>query len=355
MYEKEDLTLWNLTPGVNTFVGPQEIFNLVGNVKNPERVEGIKYSLNKGQEKPVFFKSSENGSARLVNAGDFNIDTINVNELEPQNEISFSLIYKGGIEKKYDIEFPAYFYSCVSPSYKLELDSVEYSQQAGQVVDGKWQVNKDENNEKCLEILKQDAGHDRIILFGCHDWTNGYEITSRICVTSWTHLTHNVGLLFKWNPHLLGDGTHLPIQWSTGLGYYYSLSKGLRIRFGENVHIDSMGKKQGDYVLQEKPLSLARYIKGKMLKIVNPLLRNGSLGYFFGEDPFSQIIPGKHYYFKMHVHPEKYRLTVWESNVKEPSPQLVVNNPNEILKQGSAGIIAYNCGVRLYEFNVSPL
>ncbi|MGI9534359.1 MAG: hypothetical protein ACR2NW_05370 [Thermodesulfobacteriota bacterium] len=355
MFNSDNLNIWNLTPGVNTLIGSQEIFNIVGSLNCPDKVKEFNYSINKGPERPVFFNSLSNGSGRLANPGDFNIDTIQVDQLESKNEIDFRLLFKDGVEEKYKIEFPVHFYNNTLPSYKLDLKSIGYSQEAGQIVDGKWHVNKDEQNEKCLEILKKDAGHDRIILFGRYDWTSNYEITARICVTSWTHITHNVGLLFKWNPHLQGDGTNLPVQWSTGLGYFYSLSKGLRIRFGENVHVDSSGKKQGDYVLKEKPLSFSRYIKGKMLKIANPLLRNGNRSYLFGEDPFSQIIPGKHYYFKMHVHPEEYRLTVWEMGGKEPSPQLVVSKPDEILKQGSVGIIAYHCGVRIYEYNVSQI
>ena len=70
--------------------------------------------------------------------------------------------------------------------------------------------------------------------------------------------------------------------------------------------------------------------------------------------PFSQIIPGKNYFFNMVVRPEKYQLTVWEEGKKEPSPQLVAERPVEILPNGSVGIIAYNCGVRIYSFDVSP-
>ena len=355
MFVTDDLKIWNLTPGVNTVTGPQEIFNVVGRLNYPDKVKKVKYSLNKGREKPVYFKNRDNGSSRLVNPGDFNIDTIRAHELESKNEILFRLSYKDGSEKSCEVSFPSSLYSSKLPSYKLDLNDIDYSQEVGQIVDGKWCVGKDENNEKCLEVLKKDAGYDRIILFGRYDWTSGYEITSRICVTSWTHVTHNVGLLFKWNPHLQGDGTNLPVQWSTGLAYYYSLSKGLRIRFGDTVHIDSNGKKQGDYVLKERPFSYTSYLKGKMVKVAQPIFRNGNKKFFIGKNPFSQIKPWKHYYFKMHVHPEEYSLTVWENDDREPAPQLAVNEPNEILKEGSVGIIAYNCGVRLYEFDVKPI
>ena len=65
MFETEDLKIWNLTPGIDTFTGPQEIFNIVGNLNFPEKLREFNYSLNNRPEKQVFFKSSENGSARL--------------------------------------------------------------------------------------------------------------------------------------------------------------------------------------------------------------------------------------------------------------------------------------------------
>ena len=354
MFETDEFELWNLAPESTVIIGAQRIFNVLGRLKHPEKIKGAAYSINDGPERAIFFKYLENKSERLICPGDFNIDTILMEDLGPENQIRFRLDL-GSEEKEYIIGFSTYLINGKLPYYRLDLSATNHPHEVGQIVDGKWQRRRDERSEPCLEILKQDSGHDRIILFGRHDWTSGYEITARLCVTAWTHVTHNVGLLFKWNPHLQGDGTCLPIQWTTGLGYYYSLSKGLRIRFGRNVHFDSNGNKRGDHILKEKPLSPYYYVKGNMIKLCRWFLKLVKVNSPFTYDPFSQIIPGRKYLFRMLVHPEKYALTVWEEGKNEPSPQLEVKKPVEILPSGSVGIIAYNCGVRVYDFEVSPV
>lgn len=354
MYENDEFELWNLAPDTTALTGAQTIFNVLGRLKHPDKIKRITYSINGSPERAVFFKYLKNCSERLMRSGDFNVDTILAEELGPENRLALKLDL-GPEEKEYQINFSTRLNSEITPRFRLDLSKASYPHEVGQIVDGRWLCGRDESSEPCLEILNKDAGLDRIILFGRHDWTSGYEITARLCVTTWTHITHNIGLLFKWNPHLQGDGSCLPAQWSTGLGYYYSLSKGLRIRFGHNVHFDSNGHKKGDYILKEKPLSLYRYLKGNMIKLSLPLLKflNGNSDLM--ANPFSQIIPGRQYLFKMWVHPEKYTLTVWERGKNEPPPQLMVNEPPDILPQGSVGIIAYNCGVRLYEFDISPI
>ena len=354
MFETDEFELWNLAPESKVVIGAQRIFNILGRLKHPEKIKRVTYSINSGPERAIFFNYLNNKSERLIRPGDFNIDTILIEDLGPENQINFTLDI-GSEVKKYLIGFSAHTYNGKLPYYRLDLSTANHSYEVGQIVDGKWQWTKDEHSDPCLEILKQDAGHDRIILFGHHDWTSGYEITAKLCVTAWTHITHNVGLLFKWNPHLQGDGTCLPVQWTTGLGYYYSLSKGLRIRLGLNVHIDHTGNKHGDYVLKEKPLSPYYYVKGNILRIYRWLLKLIKVNSQLTFDPFSQVVPGRKYLFRMLIHPEKYALTVWEEGKNEPSPQLKVQKPVEILPKGSVGIIAYNCGVRIYDFKVTPV
>jgi len=347
MIERDEFEIWNITPGFISLSGSQKIFNVVGRLKSPEKISRMLYSLNGNLEKLVFFNNSKDINGRLENFGDFNIDTINENDLKPNNVLSLRIILKNSSEKNYNIMFSGSSINNKLPHFQLKFDGIKYPQQVGQVVDGKWLVSKDESGEPCLEIKKDNAGYDRIILFGNHDWSSGYEITARLCVVAWTRKIHNIGLLFKWNPHAQGDGTYLPTQWSTGLAYYYSMSPGLRIRFGVNVHFDHHGKKFGDYVLKEKPLSIWRRRIGK---IINPLPNCSP----FKKQPFSQIKLGTKYFFHMKVLPEKYVLTVWEEGKRKPDPQLVVQKPIDRLPNGAPGIIAYNCAVRIYEFNVFP-
>ena len=348
MYQTDEIEIWNLTPEIPVFTGAQKIFNIVGSLKNPQKISRLLYSLNGNSEKLVFFKNSERSSGRLQRLGDFNIDTIKNTELKSNNKLLLRLLYQDLTEKSYAIVFSSYFNNIKYPEFKLNWKEIKYPEQVGQFIDGKWQLVCDEQGKSCLEISQEDTGHDRIILFGHHQWTHSYEIRAKLSITQLSDTMYNLGLLFKWNEHLQGDGTWLPTQWSTGLGYYCSYSPGLRLRFGVDVHWDERGNKLGDYVLQEKPFSPYRYYLGKLFR---RLLRKKAHLNPFAE----QILTNRQYYFRLLVKPQKYALTVWEAGKKEPRPQLIVPYPSDKLPQGSVGIIAHNCGVRVYEYQVTPV
>jgi hypothetical protein len=350
------IELWNLVDGIASKAGAQRIFNVVGRLKNPTQIEKLYYSLNGNPEKLVFFNSSTSVAERMENLGDFNIDTIELEDLQSNNTLVFRTIDRDRNETKHQVDFPISWFTEKSPSFKLNLEGIEHPQQVGQILEGKWSISRDDRtNEPFLEVSPEDAGYDKIMLFGRQDWTDGYEITARLCVTSILKDNHNCGVFFKFNPHLQGDGTCLPSQWSTGLGYYSSLSKGLRIRFGVDVHRDEQRKLHGSYILDEQVLEPFLYWKGKIVRGIHRRL--GRINPRLGEvrKPMSQLVPGKQYCWKMIVDRDRYSFTVWEYGTKEPLPQTVANKPIDRLPQGCVGIGAYQCSLRLYEFNVSPI
>jgi hypothetical protein len=353
MFETEELEIWNLTPGTSNYAGAQEIFNIVGRLKSPEKTSNLHYSLNGETDKPVFFNRGPAQIGRLPKPGDFNLDTIRLADLKPYNEITFRVTSDNQEVKESKIAFAINLYKEHKPRFQLNFKEIEHASQVGQIVDGKWQLGYNSNGEPCLEIREENAGLDRIILFGRHDWTSGYEITTTLCVTTWIKRPYNVGLLFKWNPHLQGDGSSLPIQWSTGLGYYCSYNPGLRIRFGVNVHLDENGNKVGSFVLKNGRLSLWRAMIGNVVE--RRVIRRIAREIFGLKLPFTEIAPGIPYHFRLRIHPKKYTLSVWKYGKKEPPPQLVVSKPNERLPKGSMGIVAHYCAVKVYNFNVSPV
>jgi hypothetical protein len=215
----------------------------------------------------------------------------------------------------------------------------------GQVVEGPWRVGVDERRRRCLEIAPEDAGYDRIILFGREDWTTGYEVHARLAITR-IIAHHNIGLVFQWNPHERGDGSWLPKKWSSGLAYYCSYGEhpGIRIRFGVQAHYDETGKIRGEYLLARRPLTTRRRV------LINKIKHRARLSPWTTELRLHQD-----YSFRMLVHPRRFALTVWPAAGAEPPPQLVVDDPIEPLRQGAVGILAYHVGVRLYEFEVRPL
>jgi hypothetical protein len=349
MYQSADLEVWNLTPRVPVFVGPQNVFNVLGRLKSPYQASALFYSLNGEAETPVFFKNAINDSLRLERLGDFNIDTIDADDLKRDNSLSLRLTNGRSQETKYEINFPTHLYRPEGPKFVLNLAEVKYAEQVGQVVDGKWRISEDETVERCLEIGREDAGYDRIILFGSQEWTSGYEITARICVTAWTEIEdHGVGVAFKWNPHLRGDGTCLPSQWNTGVGMYYSHAAslraplGLRLAFGVTAS-NGASAQFHHYLLKQRPFSLWRK---ELSRIARPVIGTGHL--------FPQIVSNRQYRLSMKVCPERLALTVWRDGKKEPAPQVYVSEPLDRLPRGSVGIIAHHCAVRVYEFAVVP-
>lgn len=354
MYESDHLEIWNLTPDVMTTVGAQPIFNVVGRLKSPQTVSEFCYRLNDGPDKKIVFNQKHGRQGRLQRQGDFSIDTIQAADLKAQNWLTFRIEHFKSCAFEETFTFPATVdrYTNHQPYYCLNLQDVRHPQQVGEIVDGKWQVACGEVGPPCLQIPKEEAGYDRIMLFGSHTWTTSYMITARLMVTHWTAAVHNVGLLFKWNPHLQGDGSHLPTQWSTGLGYYVA-SSGLQIRYGVGVHRNERGEKIGSYVLAERHLAPWRHHVWK--------LRNKMLN---GNKKAARLLSGRHvgqletgipYRFRLVVHPLKHALTVWQDEDPEPAPQLVVTQPTEWLPQGSVGVIAHKCAMRLYEYEVVPV
>jgi hypothetical protein len=341
MYASEELEVWNLTPGGTALVGAQKIFNIVGRVKNHDEGLSLLYSLNGGPRCPV----NIGNSPRMSRPGDFNIDTIDIGDLQDENVLHL-YVRSGNGTSHHSISFAAKSFPNGLPHFDLNFDNVNNIEEIGQVIDGRWLVSRDAAGRPCLEIRPEDAGYDRLIGFGSRNWTTRYEINALITVTRWTRRGYfNSGLTFKWNPHLRGDGTCLPTQWSTGLAYYAAKCPGLRLRFGVNVHWNSANKKVGSYVLQETHFSFWRRWAGF---IRNEIFRIGS-------NPIAQLLPLVPYRFRLIVQPEVYRLTVWEDGMPEPEPQLVVPNPADMLPKGCVGLIGCNCAMRIFEYSVRPI
>ena len=334
------IELFNVADGVSIYTGAQRIVNIVGHLRDPDSVESLGYSLNGGPERPVFFKFADATAQRLPRSGDFNIDTIGREQLRVDNTLVVTASLRDGSREERVWRFPAAAGDS-PPDYRLALHDVEHPQQVSQVVDGRWRVAGDATGDRWLEIAEEDSGLDRIILFGRDDLGTGYTIRARLMITSWVGTPHNIGLLFKWNPHLQGDGTHLPSQWSTGLGYYYSRCPGLRIRYGVDVHMNAEGQKMGDYVLAEAPLSHWRYWVGRIGRRFR--------GRWTGLD---QVLPGVPYYFELRIEEGVHALTVWKAGRPKPRPRVVVDSPPQLLDRGAAGIIAHRCGVRVFDFAV---
>jgi hypothetical protein len=345
MVRTDQIEIWNLTDGGMARSGCVDIFNIVGRIEEPASVEEFAYQLNGGPEVPIVFARTSEPGARLSRAGDFSIDTIALADLAPANRLAFRIRRAGGADHRLKVHFRAAPFEEMQPRFRLDLDGVSGTEQVGQVVEGPWRVGADERGRRCLEIAPDDAGYDRIILFGREDWTTGYEVHARLAITRIV-AHHNIGLVFQWNPHERGDGTWLPKKWSSGLGYYCSYGEhpGIRIRFGVQAHYDESGRIRGEYLLAHRPLTTRRRV-----------LFNRMKQKFRLSGKASELRLHQDYSFHLLVSPKRLALTVWPAPGAQPPPQLVVDDPVDPLGRGAVGILAYHVGVRLYKFEVRPL
>jgi hypothetical protein len=344
MIERDSFEIWNLTEGRPARCGAVSIFNLVGRIRRPETVKGAAYSLNGAAPVPIYFNRRSKPAARLRSSGDFNIDTINSEQLKDDNELHVTVAREDGRVEEEHIAFRTARFDREDPSFRLDLSDIRAAGEVGQIVDGHWRVAEDAKGRRCLEVRPDETGYDRIILFGRREWSTNYELFARLSITR-ILAAHNLGFIFRWNPHEQGDGTRLPTKWGTGLAYYcsYGNKAGLRIRYGVEVHLDAEGRKQGDYLLgyaSDGPYS-------KIVSALPFLSRFSAL--------LTDLKVGPDYCMRMRVTPERYSLTVWLADKAEPAPQVVVDEPTEHLTHGSVGILALHTALRLYEFQVRPI
>ena len=335
------INVWNVHEGIPVYTEAQTIFNVVGNLSDISGVSSLSYELNDGPSTPVFFKQPKVLANRLERIGDFNIDTVDVKQLNDQNRLSIKAQLTNGEEVLKTINFPKRPIEANEHLFRLDCTDKSFPEEVGQVVDGQWQIKTAPDGNRCLELESKHTGLDRIILLTNNQLTTGYRIFTRLNIIAWTGSPFNVGLVYKWNPHLQGDGSQLPSQWTTGLGYYYSHCPGLRIRTGVDVHLNDRGEKLGDYIMAEKPFSPWRYWASQVLKKARII-----------KHPLPQIIPGIDYCFELVIGNDIETLTVWKMDCMKPQPQIVVHNPPNLLPFGAAGIIAHRCGLRVYDFDV---
>lgn len=335
------IQLWNVHEHVPCYVGAQTIVNVLGHLASPASVESLHYSLNGSPEQPVIFKAANAQNPRLVCVGDFNIDTITEDTLKSLNTLLLRARHTHGSQSLHRVEFRRSDAYTDQYSLRERLKNADYPEQVGQVVDGHWIVSTDDRGQKCLEVTVDQAGYDRIILLTAGSLGQAYTIRARLCVTRWLRTLHHVGLVFKWNPHLQGDGTCLPEQWSTGIAHYHADCAGLRFRVGVDVHFAEDGRKIGGRNLREAVLCPRRAYWNRWRRRLS--IRSAFL---------PQLRAGKEYWFELAVDNQQHSLTVWRVGQRKPAAQLVLEDPLDVLPGNVAGIIAHQCGIKVFEFEI---
>jgi hypothetical protein len=336
-----NIQTWNLQEGVPVHASAQRVFNVVGRIDPVDAVKSLSYSLNQSPFRPVHFRrSNQVNDFRLLCPGDFNIDTIGRSKLAANNRLTLRASLKNGLQEVKTISFPRGERSACT-DWQLDLKGIKAVQQVAQIVDGNWTIGHDQRGE-FLQIRPEDAGYDRIILFGGDRYGCDCSVELKLCVGAWRHPQHSAGIVFNWNPHKLGDGTHLPTQWTTGLANYDTRSHGIRLRTGQNVHINHRGHKIGDHLLGESNLSPTRYLLHRLARRLG-LTRNF----------FPQMQCGPLYTFQLDIHKQTYRLRAFKEHQRRPQAQILVTNPHASLPPGAFGVMVYQAAVRIYDFKIT--
>jgi len=231
-YSPARIEIWNLEEDV-TFpcLGSQRIFNITGRIDYPiTEIKNFYYVLNNYKSMPI---PQGPDCGRLVNEGDFNIDTILVSELHPENTIDICL---ESLDGQFVKESRRFFVShrSLPEAFNIHFSQITSLADVSQIVDGNWQLENSVAHGPCMRVKPEYAGWDRIILFGRPDIDNNFEVVAKLSVEQWVGNPHGVGIIFHWQDHKQGAGFRLPTEWNTSLAWYYTLSKGLQIKYGIN-------------------------------------------------------------------------------------------------------------------------
>jgi hypothetical protein len=338
------LELWNVGEDTECLAGAQSIFNIVGRVTSFSLGQRLTYSLNGGPERAVAVQGPVDAK-RLSRFGDFNIDTITVDELRQTNVLRLVLHGAGGGLTEIIRTFRVRFIEPAQLSWRLDLRGASQPQEKAQIVDGKWRLGRDLDGRGYLAIASEDAGYDRVLLVGHRDWGSGYQVHARFRVDRWMpSISQGIGCAFHWNAHRGGDGSALPDEWSSGIAWAFSESPGLTIRVGRNARKDASGRWLGETVVAEGTLSRTRATLSRLSRRIVPT------SYFF-----PQIMPSIEYGYRLTVEERRLALSLWKVAEPEPPAQVVAEDPPAILTHGCVGVIAHHCAMKLYELTVSPL
>jgi hypothetical protein len=301
---------------------PQRWINVLGNITDPERVEGVTYALNGGEDHPLALGSDLH---RLNWPGDFNVelgwDEVKVGEnslvitAKPESGLPITATVTLLVERGNTWPLP----------YQVDFREVENLQDVVQVVDGSWRLEED-------GVRTAQPYYDRVLTMGDTSWTN-YEATVRLTVHGFTPSepgppTYNVthfGVAMRWRGHH-ADGRQPSRKW-------YPL--GAQGEFLLNDNLDSCRWRilfDGDF--KAKP---AIYADGRnSLVLGKPILIKTQV----------TTLPGGR---------TSYRFKQWADGKPEPAAWDVEGIETGDYSSGALCLVPHNSDVTIHEVRVEPL
>ena len=204
--------------GLNQRVGhlgnAQADFNLLGNVSDPDGVQGLKYRLNSaGSVGLTVRKAIEPGEIpsnqvqrwrRLAATGDFNAD-IPIEDLQPgANQVELIAEDELGNISSVTVTVNKETGNSLLP-YTVDWSTVSDPQNVGQYVDGKWTLESD-------GLRTSEIGYDRLFLLGETAWQD-YDVTVPVTVHQLDpadYVKSGVGIIMRFTGHVVGGHRNFP-------------------------------------------------------------------------------------------------------------------------------------------------
>lgn len=181
----------------------QKDFNIVGHIEPWEEVTKLNWRLNSGGAKAMTFRAFR----RLVSNGDFNADIPISLMVAGTNQVKLTAQLRDGRKLERTVLVEKTKGSRPLPCH-IRWRDLQNVQDAGQVVDGKWDIESGR-----LRTLQ--TGYDRLFLIGERTWRD-YQVRSSFVINSVSRETtplsggNGVGFVFRFCGHVVGGPRQFP-------------------------------------------------------------------------------------------------------------------------------------------------
>ena len=317
-----NITLWyGNTQKFGQIGVPQQWVNILGNVKDPDGVSSLNYSLNNG----TVTRLSIGPDTRLESIGDFNVEINHTDLICGNNQLVLTAADTLGNSGNQTVSIN---YSCNnvwSLPYSINWSNSASIQNVSQIVDGLW--IKEANS-----IRPAIIGYDRLVNIGDMTWKD-YEITAPITINNLgsSSLGPNLGVIMRWQGHW---------DWRSGLPSAWQFKQPRPAWYplgalGVYIWVPTLN----DYRL--------RIIGNNMALIAN-------------DTSGKHLDVGVPYIFKMSARTNGtrtlYSLKVWQKNQSESTAVTISGyGPTGELKQGSVLLAANYANVSFGDVSIRPL
>lgn len=344
MFRDTSVEIWNLTEGGILETGCQEVITVVGRLLDWEFGTTVVYRLNGGPSRPVALYAMRFG--RLGEFGEFGIDSIHRGDLRHgENELEIDVRRPTADRRAVSrVTFTPVRSRSREPRFSLPSDRVRSIEEFAQVVDGRWSVDRGDRGVD-VSIAPGDEGYDRIVLFGDEAWSSDYQLVTEFTPLRYPNGYHSFGPVFRWQPHVQGDGDVLPREWTAGLAIHSSGRRGLTLRAGHEVGYgpDGSRSRHTQYAARRASTVRAAYASISARAPLFPHVPEFPVG-----RPLRMTLTLRGRQARATIEPSG-----WRGAGRRATVAATLDDP--LVRRGAVGFLAAYCSVRIHRFDVRPI